>query len=138
MFGLWVCGVVVVCVFFDFFFFFLMIRRPPRSTLFPYTTLFRSDDSGRSWTRVSNDTRIDSRAWYFSSVTVDPNNPDIVYLPNVAVYKSVDGGKTFTVLKGAPGGDDYHFLWVDPANSARMILASDQGTCISVDTGKTW
>jgi photosystem II stability/assembly factor-like uncharacterized protein len=100
--------------------------------------LFRSDDSGRSWTRVSNDTRIDSRAWYFSSVTVDPNNPDIVYLPNVALYKSVDGGKTFTVLKGAPGGDDYHFLWVDPANSARMILASDQGTCISVDTGKTW
>jgi photosystem II stability/assembly factor-like uncharacterized protein len=100
--------------------------------------LFRSDDSGRSWTQVSNDTRIDSRAWYFSSVTVDPNNPDIVYLPNVALYRSVDGGKTFTVLKGAPGGDDYHFLWVDPANSARMILASDQGTCISVDAGKTW
>jgi len=100
--------------------------------------LFRSDDSGRSWTRVSNDSRIDSRAWYFSSVTVDPNNPDIVYLPNVALYKSVDGGKNFTVLKGAPGGDDYHFLWVDPANSACMILASDQGTCISVDAGKTW
>jgi photosystem II stability/assembly factor-like uncharacterized protein len=100
--------------------------------------LFRSDDSGKSWTRVSTDPRIDSRAWYFSSVTVDPNNPDVVYLPNVAVYKSVDGGKNFTVLKGAPGGDDYHFLWVDPANSARMILASDQGTSISVDTGKTW
>ncbi len=100
--------------------------------------LFRSDDSGKSWARVSNDSRIDSRAWYFSNVTVDPNNPDIVYLPNVAVYKSVDGGKNFTVLKGAPGGDDYHFLWVDPLNSARMILASDQGTSISVDTGKTW
>jgi photosystem II stability/assembly factor-like uncharacterized protein len=100
--------------------------------------LYRSDDSGRSWTQISNDPRIDSRAWYFSSITVDPNNPDVVYLPNVAVYKSVDGGKNFTVLKGAPGGDDYHYLWVDPSNSARMILASDQGTCISVDTGKTW
>src|SRR2546428_8121528 len=31
---------------FSFFFFFLMIRRPPRSTLFPYTTLFRSPNAG--------------------------------------------------------------------------------------------
>ncbi len=100
--------------------------------------LYRSDDSGRSWTQVSNDSRIDSRAWYFSSITVDPNNPDVVYLPNVAIYKSIDGGKNFTVLKGAPGGDDYHYLWIDPSNSARMIQASDQGTSISVDTGKTW
>jgi photosystem II stability/assembly factor-like uncharacterized protein len=100
--------------------------------------LYRSDDSGKTWTRTSNDTRIDSRAWYFSSVTVDPNNPDVVYLPNVAIYRSTDGGKNFTVLKGAPGGDDYHYVWIDPADSARLIQASDQGVSISVDRGATW
>ena len=100
--------------------------------------LFRSDDSGQTWTQVSSDPRIDSRSWYFSGITVDPNNPDAVYLPNVAIYRSMDGGKTFTVLKGAPGGDDYHFLWIDPAESSRMIQASDQGVSISVDRGTTW
>ena len=100
--------------------------------------LFRSDDSGQTWTQVSSDPRIDSRSWYFSGITVDPNNPDAVYLPNVAIYRSTDGGKTFTVLKGAPGGDDYHFLWIDPTESARMIQASDQGVSISVDRGTTW
>jgi photosystem II stability/assembly factor-like uncharacterized protein len=100
--------------------------------------LYRSDDSGKTWTRTSNDNRVDSRAWYFSSVTADPNNPDVVYLPNVAIYRSTDAGKNFTVLKGAPGGDDYHYLWVDPTNSARMIQASDQGVSISVDRGSTW
>jgi photosystem II stability/assembly factor-like uncharacterized protein len=100
--------------------------------------LFRSDDSAKTWTRVGSDPRIDSRAWYFSSVTVDPKNPDTVYLPNVAVYRSTDGGKNFIVLKGAPGGDDYHYLWIDPTDSTRMILASDQGINISTDTGASW
>src|SRR5580704_3980123 len=100
--------------------------------------LFRSDDSAKTWTRVGSDPRIDSRAWYFSGITVDPKNPDVVYLPNVAVYRSTDGGKNFTVLKGAPGGDDYHYLWIDPGESARMILASDQGINISTDAGKSW
>ena len=102
------------------------------------TGLFRSDDSGKSWTRVSDDPRIDSRAWYFSGITVDPNDPDTVYLPNVAIYRSTDGGRNFTVLKGAPGGDDYHFLWIDPTASSRMIQASDQGVSISFDRGNTW
>lgn len=100
--------------------------------------LYRSDDSGKTWTQVSNDKRIDSRSWYFSGITVDPQNPDVVYLPNVAIYRSVDGGRTFTVLKGSPGGDDYHYLWIDPTEPARMIQASDQGVSISVDRGATW
>jgi len=100
--------------------------------------LFRSDDSGKTWARVGTDPRIISRSWYFSEVDVDPNNADVVYIPNVAVYKSVDGGKTFEVLKGQPGGDDYHTLWIDPTDSDRMILGSDQGTNISVDGGRTW
>ena len=100
--------------------------------------LFRSEDRGATWTRVSTDSRITSRAWYFSGVTVDPDHPDTVYLPNVGLNRSVDGGKTFKVIKGAPGGDDYHFLWIDPTSSGRMILATDQGTVISVDGGESW
>ena len=100
--------------------------------------VYRSDDAGATWTRVSDDNRVDSRSWYFSGITADPNNPDTVYIPNVAIYRSTDGGRNFTVLKGAPGGDDYHYLWIDPTQSARMIQASDQGVSISVDSGKTW
>ncbi len=59
-------------------------------------------------------------------------------MPNVALYRSEDGGKTISVLRGAPGGDDYHQIWVDPQNSARMVLGTDQGTTISLDYGKTW
>jgi photosystem II stability/assembly factor-like uncharacterized protein len=59
-------------------------------------------------------------------------------VPNVATYRSTDGGKTWAAFKGAPGGDDYHFLWIDPTDSRRMVLASDQGTTISVDGGKSW
>ena len=100
--------------------------------------LYRTDDGGKSWTRAGADPRITSRNWYFGQVTVDPKNPDIVYVPNVATYRSKDGGKTFEVLKGAPGGDDYHQLWIDPTDPARMVLGSDQGVNISVDDGATW
>ena len=104
----------------------------------PASGLYRSDDSGETWSRVSNDARVSSRAWYFSSVTVDPKNPDVVYLPNVGLYRSTDGGRTFTVVRGAPGGDDYHTLWIDPANPDRMVLGTDQGTTISIDGARTW
>jgi photosystem II stability/assembly factor-like uncharacterized protein len=100
--------------------------------------LYRSDDGGASWRRVSHDPRITQRDWYFGRVFVDPHNTNIVYVPDVALYRSEDGGKTFIPLKGAPGGDDYHALWIDPTDSQRMIVGSDQGTVISVDGGETW
>ncbi len=100
--------------------------------------LYRSDDSGDTWTVANSDRRITSRAWYFGNITVDPQNPDVIYMPNVALYRSEDGGKTISVLRGAPGGDDYHQIWVDPKDSSRMILATDQGTTISLNYGKTW
>jgi photosystem II stability/assembly factor-like uncharacterized protein len=100
--------------------------------------LYRSDDSGDTWTLANSDPRLTSRAWYFNWITIDPNNPDVVYIPNVALYRSEDGGKTITILRGAPGGDDYHQLWVDPKNSSRLILGTDQGTTISLNYGKTW
>jgi photosystem II stability/assembly factor-like uncharacterized protein len=100
--------------------------------------LFRSDDSDQNWTRTSSDSRITSRGWYFGWVTVDPKNSDLVFVPNVAVYRSTDGGGSFTVMKGAPGGDDYHILWIDPTEPRRMVLGSDQGTNVSLDAGATW
>jgi len=100
--------------------------------------LYRSDDGGDTWTLANDDPRLTSRAWYFNSVTIDPNNPDVLYIPNVALYRSEDGGKTISIVRGAPGGDDYHQIWVDPKNSASMVLGTDQGTTISVDRGQTW
>jgi len=100
--------------------------------------LYRSDDGGGTWALANSDARLTSRSWYFGNLTIDPNNADVVYIPSVALYRSADGGKTIEIVRGAPGGDDYHQLWIDPANSARMILGTDQGTTISVDDGKTW
>ena len=100
--------------------------------------LYRSDDAGATWQLAGSDPRLTSRNWYFCRVTVDPQNPDVVYVPNVALLQSTDGGKTFTVLKGQPGGDDYHELWVDPRDPAHMIVGSDQGAVITLDGGRTW
>lgn len=100
--------------------------------------LYRSDDGGNTWALKNSDARLTSRAWYFGNITVDPQNPDVFYVPNVGLYRSEDGGQTISIVRGAPGGDDYHQLWVDPKDSARMILATDQGTTISVDHGATW
>ena len=100
--------------------------------------LYRSDNSGQSWQRVSNDKRVWGRGWYFGEVSVDPKNPDAVYLPNTTAYQSLDGGKTFTAFKGAPGGDDYHELWIDPDEPKRMILGCDQGAIVSRNGGETW
>ncbi len=100
--------------------------------------LYRSDDGGDTWTLQNADPRLTSRAWYFGNITIDPSNPDVFYAPNVALYRSEDGGKTISVVRGAPGGDDYHQIWVDPKDSSRMILGTDQGTTISLDYGRTW
>jgi len=100
--------------------------------------LYRSDDGGNTWALQNEDRRLTSRAWYFGNITIDPGNPDVIYLPNVALYRSEDGGKTISIVRGAPGGDDYHQIWIDPKDSSRMILGTDQGATVSLDRGRTW
>ncbi len=100
--------------------------------------MYRSDDAGATWTRASADSRVWGRGWYFGGVNVEPKNPDVVYSININVYRSADAGKTFIPIKGAPGGDDYHQLWIDPQNPAHRILGVDQGCVVSLNGGKTW
>ncbi|HVC37403.1 MAG TPA: hypothetical protein VNF46_03265 [Gammaproteobacteria bacterium] len=100
--------------------------------------LYKSSDGGVNWTRISDDQRIWQRGWYFSGVSVDPKNPETVYVCDTVIYKSTDGGKSFLPMKGDPTGDDYHSLWIDPDNTAHMIAGSDQGVIITLNGGRTW
>jgi photosystem II stability/assembly factor-like uncharacterized protein len=102
--------------------------------------VFRSDDGGESWERITADPRPALRigGGDLPIIRIDPTNPDVVYSMGLVTMRSVDGGKTWTPLRGAPGGDDYQNLWVSPANSNILALVSDQGAVISVNAGKTW
>jgi photosystem II stability/assembly factor-like uncharacterized protein len=100
--------------------------------------VYRSDDAGESWTRVNDDERLWGRPGDFNEVRADPKNADVVYVANVVTWKSVDGGKTWRSLRGAPGGDDYHRLWINPNDTNIILNASDQGAVITVNGGETW
>ncbi|MBI3586271.1 MAG: glycoside hydrolase, partial [Ignavibacteriales bacterium] len=100
--------------------------------------VYRSDDAGESWQRINPDPRLWGRGSDFAEIKADPKNKDIVYVANVCSYKSTDGGKTFTAFKGAPGGDDYHSIWINPDNPQIILLAVDQGATITVNGGETW
>ena len=100
--------------------------------------LYRSDDGGESWRSMSNDGRYWGRGSDFAEVKVDPNNKDIVYTANIVVWKSADGGNTWKDFRGAPGGDDYHRIWINPNNSNIILIAADQGAIITVNGGATF
>jgi photosystem II stability/assembly factor-like uncharacterized protein len=102
--------------------------------------LYRSDDGGGTWQHMAGkDIRISNgQGSYSSGVFVDSQNPDIVYTMSTAMYRSTDGGVTFEPFKGAPGGEDYHKLWIDPTNGKRILVGSDQGASVTLDDGKTW
>jgi len=98
--------------------------------------IYRTDDAGKTWELVNTNRSLRQRAWYYSRVTADTENEDVVYVMNVSYGVSRDGGKTFE-LKNAPHGD-HHDLWIDPANNQRMIVADDGGAQISNDGGDNW
>ncbi len=98
--------------------------------------MYRSDDYGDSWRFVARNNDIISRAWYYMHLTPDPQDPDTVYVNNLRFWKSVDGGKTYSMI-GTPHGDN-HDLWIDPQNPQRMVQGNDGGACVSLNGGATW
>ncbi len=100
--------------------------------------IYRSDDSGASWTFVSKEGRIIGRGDDFAEVRIHPKNPNVLFACNTSTYRSDDGGKHWTCIKGSPGGDDYHTLWINQNNPAIMLLAADQGAAVTVNDGETW
>jgi len=100
--------------------------------------IYRSDDAGASWRRVNDEARVIGRGDDFANVRVDPRNKGVVYAANTSTYRSEDGGHTFTAIKGAPGGDDYHTIWINPKSPEIMLIASDQGATVTVNGGRTW
>jgi len=98
--------------------------------------VFRSDDGGETWRRTNDERNLRQRAWYYTHIHADPKNPETVYVLNTGMYRSVDGGRTFTPLR-APHGD-HHGLWIAPNDPARMINSNDGGANISYNGGATW
>ena len=100
--------------------------------------IYRSDNGGESWQRIQTDNRLWGRGSDFAEIKVDPKNAEIVYRANVVTWKSIDGGKNWTAFRGAPGGDDYHRIWIHPDNTNIILIASDQGAIITVNGGQTF
>jgi photosystem II stability/assembly factor-like uncharacterized protein len=100
--------------------------------------VYGSADGGESWRRLNGDPRLWGRGSDFAEVKVHPRDPNTIFVANIASFKSIDGGRTFMSFKGAPGGDDYHRIWINPDNPDIILFAVDQGATITVNGGETW
>ena len=102
--------------------------------------IYRSDDAGGTWRRATTDPRPAFRigGGDLPVPRVDPKNPDVVYSTSIVTWKSTDGGKTWTAIRGAPGGDDYQNMWINPNDPRIILLVADQGAIVTVNGGKTW
>ena len=100
------------------------------------TGLYRSDDYGQRWTQVSSNRDLMHRPWYYSHVFADTRDAETVYVANVQMWKSIDGGSNFLEIN-TPHGDN-HDLWIDPVDPNRLVQGNDGGACVSVNGGTTW
>jgi photosystem II stability/assembly factor-like uncharacterized protein len=102
--------------------------------------VYRSDDAGDSWSEITTDPRPAGRigGGDLSIPRVDPTNPDLVYVVSTVTMRSSDGGKTWSGFRGAPGGDDYQNLWINPNNGSIILIVSDQGAIVTVNGGASW
>jgi len=98
--------------------------------------LYRSDDGGASWQRMSDDRSLASS--YTSNLVADPRDKEIVWAMGRSLRRSTDGGRSFRFMRGSPGGDDYHDLWIDPTDSRRMVTGADQGCVVTLNGGQSW
>jgi photosystem II stability/assembly factor-like uncharacterized protein len=103
-------------------------------------SFYRSDDSGENWSKATDDPRPSGRigGGDLAVPRVDPKNPDIVYTASTVTMRSADGGKTWSGFRGAPGGDDYQNLWINPNDPNIILLVSDQGALVTVNGGASW
>jgi len=103
-------------------------------------TIMRSDDGGDSWTRATTDARPSGRigGGDLPVPRVDPKNPDVLYVTSTVTWRTTDAGKTWTGIRGAPGGDDYQNIWINPNHPEIILLVSDQGDLVSANWGRTW
>ena len=103
-------------------------------------SVYRSDDAGDSWSQITNDPRPSGRigGGDLPIPKVDPKNPDLLYVVSTVTMRSTDGGKTWSGFRGAPGGDDYQNLWINPNNGNIILIVSDQGAIITVNGGASW
>ena len=99
--------------------------------------LYRSDDGGKTWSRINRDHKLRQRGWYYSHINADPVNENIIYASNTGFYKSVDGGKTFDERLYTQHGDN-HGVWINPNDNKIMINCNDGGANVSLNGGETW
>ncbi|HEV2482902.1 MAG TPA: hypothetical protein VGS79_24720 [Puia sp.] len=103
-----------------------------------YGGIYRSDDAGETWKKLNSDERFWGRGDDFAEIKADPKDKDIVYTADVVVWRSTNGGMSWNAYRGAPGGDDYHRIWINPDHPEILLIACDQGAIVTVNGGQTF
>ena len=108
--------------------------------------LYKTTDGGEHWSPVVTDSTrtMDPRPLArigggdLPTVTVDPKNENVIYSASVVMWRSTDGGLTWTAVRGSPGGDDYQRIWINPNNTDIIVAISDQGGVVTANRGMSW